>query len=49
MRRCFERYAEDDPYYAIDLTTDKQPGVPDSDDWARAAVGSRWRTRGGGE
>jgi len=35
--KVFERYAEDDPYYAIDLTADKQPGVPDSDDWARAA------------
>ncbi|WVZ98351.1 hypothetical protein U9M48_043807 [Paspalum notatum var. saurae] len=35
--KVFERYAEDDPYYVIDLTADKQPGVPDSDDWARAA------------
>eukprot|EP00267_Zea_mays_P045151 XP_020397404.1 zinc finger BED domain-containing protein RICESLEEPER 2-like [Zea mays] len=35
--KVFERYAEDDPYYAIDLNGEKQPGVPDSDDWASAA------------
>jgi hypothetical protein len=36
-KKVFERYAEDDPYYAIDLNGEKQPGVLDSDDWASAA------------
>ncbi|CAN6253636.1 unnamed protein product [Urochloa humidicola] len=35
--KVFERYADDDPYYAHDLNGEKQPGVPDSDDWANAA------------
>jgi hypothetical protein len=35
--KVFERYAEDDPYYAIDLNGEKQPRVPDSDDWASVA------------
>jgi hypothetical protein len=34
--KVFERYAEDDPYYTIDLNANKQPGVPDSDDWENA-------------
>lgn len=37
LAKVFERYADDDPYYAHYLNGDKQPIVPDSNDWANAS------------
>jgi hypothetical protein len=34
--KVFTRYAEEDPYYTIELISDKGPGVPDEHDWDNA-------------
>lgn len=34
--QVFYRYADDDPYYALDLNSEKGPGVPEATDWDNA-------------
>jgi hypothetical protein len=34
--KVFTRYAEEDPYYTIELISDKGSGVPDEHDWDNA-------------
>uniref|UniRef100_A0ACD5UTV8 Uncharacterized protein n=1 Tax=Avena sativa TaxID=4498 RepID=A0ACD5UTV8_AVESA len=35
-KKVFVKYAEEDPYYTIDLLSNKSPGVPDETDWENA-------------
>ncbi|WVZ56860.1 hypothetical protein U9M48_007332 [Paspalum notatum var. saurae] len=34
--KAFARYAEEDPYFTIELISDNGPGVPDEQDWENA-------------
>jgi len=34
--KVFARYADEDPYFTIELISDKGPGVPDEQDWENA-------------
>uniref|UniRef100_A0A8I6WKK9 Zinc finger BED domain-containing protein RICESLEEPER 2-like n=1 Tax=Hordeum vulgare subsp. vulgare TaxID=112509 RepID=A0A8I6WKK9_HORVV len=35
--KVFVRYEEEDPYFAIELNSDKMPGVPEPEDWDNAS------------
>jgi hypothetical protein len=34
--KAFERYKDEDPYYKIDLESEKMPGIPVKSDWEKA-------------